>query len=127
MKPLQVNTKFVNHLQPELTRFVTSVKQENELHNIGFDQLCAYLKQNELDVNEVRAIKARFPDPLALIANTYKPPLSYSSYKSQYNPPMPVAAQQPYIPQPPYELPAAYQQPPARPTLPDSGFVVPTF
>ncbi|GJV49326.1 hypothetical protein Tco_1439538 [Tanacetum coccineum] len=54
---------------------------------------------------------------------------------------MPVAAQQPYIPQPSYEPPAVYQQPPlvyqqplvvyqqppVRPTSPYSRFVVPTF
>ncbi|GKA43598.1 hypothetical protein Tco_0736322 [Tanacetum coccineum] len=135
MKPLQVNTKFVNHhLRPEGGRFVTSVKQAKELHNVIFDQLHAYLKQNEPDANEVRAMKARFPYPLALIANTYNSPPSYSSYKSQYNLPMLVAAQQPHIPQPSIEPPAVYQQPhavyqqpPARPTSPILGFVVPTF
>ncbi|GJZ77569.1 hypothetical protein Tco_0642241 [Tanacetum coccineum] len=42
--------------------------------------------------------------------------------------------QQPYIPQPSYEppvlcqqSPVVYQQPLARPTSPDSGFIVPTF
>ncbi|GJY27166.1 hypothetical protein Tco_0401892 [Tanacetum coccineum] len=98
-------------------------------------ELYAYLKKNELDANEVRAMKARFPAPLALIANTYNPPPSYSSYKSRYNLSVPVVAQQQtYISQPSYEPPAIYQQPPAiyqqphaRPTSPDSGFVVPTF
>nr|GEW59560.1 hypothetical protein [Tanacetum cinerariifolium] len=103
--------------------------------NTNFDQLYAYLKQNEPDANEVRAMKARFPNLLTLIINTDNLPPSYSSYKSQYNPPIPVAAQQqPYITQPSYEppafyqqLPTLYQQLPARPTSPDSGFVVPTF
>nr|GEV59817.1 GPN-loop GTPase 3-like [Tanacetum cinerariifolium] len=135
MTPLQVNTKFVNHLQPKWSRFVTRVKQANNQHQVSFDQLYAYLKQNEPDANEVRAMKVRFPYPLALIANTYNSPQSYSSYKSQYNPPMLVATQQkPYIPQPSYEPPPVYQQPravyqqsPERPTSPDSGFIVPTF
>ncbi|GJX31134.1 hypothetical protein Tco_0240989 [Tanacetum coccineum] len=109
MKPLQVNTKFVNHLQPEWSRFVIGVKQAKELHKLSFDQLCAYLKHNEQDANEVRAMRARFPYPLALIANTYNLPPSYSSFKSQYNPPMPVAAKQPYIQQPSYEPHAIYQ------------------
>ncbi|GKC17680.1 hypothetical protein Tco_1014462 [Tanacetum coccineum] len=86
MNRLQVNTKFVNHLEPEQSRFVKWVKQARNLHEVSFDQLYAYLKQNELDVNEVRAMKARFPDPLALIANTYNPLPFYSSYKSLYNP-----------------------------------------
>ncbi|GJU85383.1 hypothetical protein Tco_1292929 [Tanacetum coccineum] len=71
-------------------RFVIGVKQLKELHNISFGQLYAHPKQNEPDANEVRTMKARFPYPLALIANTYNPPPSYSSYKSQYNPPMSV-------------------------------------
>ncbi|GJW60667.1 hypothetical protein Tco_0110002 [Tanacetum coccineum] len=111
MIPLQVNTKFVNHLQPEWSRFVIGVKLAKNLHQVSFDQLYAYLKQNEPYVNEVCAIKARFPDPLALIVNTNNPPPYYSSYKSQYNPRMPVAAQKPYIPQPSYEPPVVYQQP----------------
>ncbi|GJV38222.1 hypothetical protein Tco_1410699, partial [Tanacetum coccineum] len=106
MTPLQVNTKFVNYLQPEWSRFVTGVKKANNLHQVSFDQLYAYLKQNEPDANEVCAMKDKFLDPLALIENTYNPLPSYSSYKSQYNPPM---------------------QPPKRPTSLDLGFVVPTF
>ncbi|GJU14794.1 hypothetical protein Tco_1142760 [Tanacetum coccineum] len=66
-------------LANEFDRFI-SKKGEN-LREVSFDQLYTYLKQNELDANEVHALKARFPDPLALIANTYNPPLSYSSYK----------------------------------------------
>ncbi|GKB54447.1 hypothetical protein Tco_0905200 [Tanacetum coccineum] len=63
-------------------RFVTGVKQARNLHEVSFDQLYAYLKQNEQDANEVRAMKARFSDPLVLIENTYNPPPSYSSYES---------------------------------------------
>nr|GFA36207.1 hypothetical protein [Tanacetum cinerariifolium] len=73
-------------------------------------------------------MKARFPYPLTLSANTYNPPPYYSSYMLQYNAQVPVVAQQqPYIPQPKYKPYVVYQQPPSRPTLLDSGFVVPTF
>ncbi|GKA71500.1 hypothetical protein Tco_0777639 [Tanacetum coccineum] len=61
---------------PKWTWFVTDVKQAKELHKVSFDQLYAYLKQNEPDANEVRAMKARFSGLLALIANTYNPPPS---------------------------------------------------
>ncbi|GJV97785.1 retrovirus-related pol polyprotein from transposon TNT 1-94 [Tanacetum coccineum] len=47
MKTIQVNTKFVNHLQPEWSKFVTDVKLAKDLHNTNFDQLCAYLRQHE--------------------------------------------------------------------------------
>ncbi|GJT47137.1 hypothetical protein Tco_0955852 [Tanacetum coccineum] len=80
-----LNTKFVNHL-PKWSRFVTRVKQARNLHEVSFDQMYEYLKQNEPDANEVHAMKSIFPDPLTLIANIYNPSLSYSSYKSQYNP-----------------------------------------
>ncbi|GKD03257.1 integrase, catalytic region, zinc finger, CCHC-type containing protein, partial [Tanacetum coccineum] len=60
------------------------VKQARNLHEVSFDQLYAYHKQNELDANEVRVMKARFPDPLALIANTYNPPPFYSRENQGY-------------------------------------------
>ncbi|GKA96077.1 hypothetical protein Tco_0818172 [Tanacetum coccineum] len=82
MTRLQVNTNFVNHLQREWSRFVIGVKQARNLHEVSFDQLYAYLKQNEPDENEVRVMKVRFPYPLALVANTHNLPPSYSSYKS---------------------------------------------
>ncbi|GJT48430.1 retrovirus-related pol polyprotein from transposon TNT 1-94 [Tanacetum coccineum] len=50
IKKIQVNTKFVNHLQPEWIRFVTTAKQ---LHTVNFDQLYAFLKHNEHDAKEV--------------------------------------------------------------------------
>ncbi|GKE37001.1 hypothetical protein Tco_1460406 [Tanacetum coccineum] len=78
MKTLQINTKFVNHLQLEWSRFVTAAKQAKSLHEVSYDQLYAYLKQNENDANEVQLMRKRFPYPLALIANTYNPPPSYS-------------------------------------------------
>ncbi|GKA87575.1 hypothetical protein Tco_0809339, partial [Tanacetum coccineum] len=52
MTPMQINTKFVNHLQPEWSRFVTAAKQARDLHNVTFDQLYAFLKHNENDAKE---------------------------------------------------------------------------
>ncbi|GJU75009.1 hypothetical protein Tco_1266414 [Tanacetum coccineum] len=39
MSNMQINTKFVNHLQPKWSRFVTAAKQARNLHSIKFDQL----------------------------------------------------------------------------------------
>ncbi|GJU57877.1 hypothetical protein Tco_1235643 [Tanacetum coccineum] len=75
----------------KMRKFVTRVKQAKNLHEVSFDQLYAYLKQDEPDANEVHAMKARFPYPLALITNTYNPPPYYSCYKFQCNLPMLVA------------------------------------
>ncbi|GJR17258.1 retrovirus-related pol polyprotein from transposon TNT 1-94 [Tanacetum coccineum] len=77
MTPMQINTKFVNYLHPEWSRFVTPAKQARNLHSVAFDQLYAFLKHNERDAKEVREMRQRFPEPLALLANTYNPPPSY--------------------------------------------------
>ncbi|GJT56343.1 hypothetical protein Tco_0991397 [Tanacetum coccineum] len=51
MSPMQINTKFVNHLQPEWSRFVIAAKQARDLHSVNFNQLYAFLKHNEKDAN----------------------------------------------------------------------------
>ncbi|GJY28409.1 reverse transcriptase domain-containing protein [Tanacetum coccineum] len=53
MSNMQINMKFVNHLQPEWSRFVTVAKQARDLHVVNFDQLYAFLKHNEKDAKEV--------------------------------------------------------------------------
>ncbi|GJT09662.1 hypothetical protein Tco_0856704 [Tanacetum coccineum] len=83
MTPIQIDTKFVNHLQPEWSRFVTTAKQASDLHSVTFDQLYAFLKHNEKDAKEVREMRQRFPEPLALLANTCNPPPLYSSQQIQ--------------------------------------------
>nr|GEV67252.1 hypothetical protein [Tanacetum cinerariifolium] len=111
VKELIERTKLTK--QERESKFVTRVKRARNIHEVSFDLLYAYLKQNKPDANKVRAMKSRFPDPLAFIANTFNPPPSYSSYKSQYNPQVTVVAQhQPNIPQPTYEPLAVYQLPP---------------
>ncbi|GKD31584.1 hypothetical protein Tco_1242362 [Tanacetum coccineum] len=52
MQKIQINTKFVNHLQLEWSPFVTATKQAKDLHNVNFDQLYAFLKHNENDAKE---------------------------------------------------------------------------
>nr|GEX86075.1 retrotransposon protein, putative, unclassified [Tanacetum cinerariifolium] len=47
MTPMQINTKFVNHLQPEWSRFVTAAKQARNLHNVTFDQLVGNARENQ--------------------------------------------------------------------------------
>nr|GEW83390.1 hypothetical protein [Tanacetum cinerariifolium] len=50
----QVNTKFLNSLPPERSKFVTDVKLVKDLHITNFDQLHAYLEQHELYANKVK-------------------------------------------------------------------------
>ncbi|GJV62378.1 hypothetical protein Tco_1468478 [Tanacetum coccineum] len=84
MKPIQVNTKFINHLQPEWNKFVTNVKLSKDLHGTNFDHLYAYLRQHKAHENEVRLMKERFLNPLALVANTYNSSPSYTN-QTQYH------------------------------------------
>ncbi|GJV25613.1 retrovirus-related pol polyprotein from transposon TNT 1-94 [Tanacetum coccineum] len=52
LEQFQVNTKFLNSLLPERSKFVTDVKLLKDLHTTNFDQLQAHLQQHELHANE---------------------------------------------------------------------------
>ncbi|GJT63016.1 hypothetical protein Tco_1006549 [Tanacetum coccineum] len=64
-----VNTKFLNNLPLEWSKFVTDVKLVKDLHTMNFDQLHAYLEQHKLHANEVHLLRERNQDPLAFVAN----------------------------------------------------------
>nr|GEV86589.1 uncharacterized mitochondrial protein AtMg00810-like [Tanacetum cinerariifolium] len=53
LQQFQVNTKLLNSLPPEWSKFVTDVKLVRDLHTTNFHQLKAYLEQHEIHVNEV--------------------------------------------------------------------------
>nr|GFC50673.1 Gag-Pol polyprotein [Tanacetum cinerariifolium] len=55
--------------QPEWQRFMTLVKQSQELKNVSYHKLYDILKQHQNEVNEIRAERiARTVNPLALVA-----------------------------------------------------------
>nr|GEV17134.1 hypothetical protein [Tanacetum cinerariifolium] len=65
----QVNVQFLLQLQTEWQRFVTLVKQSQELKTASYHKLYDILKQHQHEVNEIRSEKiARVANPLALIA-----------------------------------------------------------
>nr|GEW69101.1 hypothetical protein [Tanacetum cinerariifolium] len=65
----QVNVQFLLQLQPEWQRFVTLVKQSQELKTVLYHKLFDILKQHQNEVNEIRAeMIARVANPLALVA-----------------------------------------------------------
>nr|GEV52655.1 hypothetical protein [Tanacetum cinerariifolium] len=68
LEQFQVNTKFLNTLPPEWSKFVTDVKLVRDLHTTNVDQLHAYLGQHEYHANEVRLMHGRISDPLALVS-----------------------------------------------------------
>ncbi|GJV52309.1 hypothetical protein Tco_1448050, partial [Tanacetum coccineum] len=70
MEQFQANTKFLNRLLPEWSKFVTDVKLVKDLHTSNFDQLHAYLKQHEFQANEVRSLIPIINSELPLIQET---------------------------------------------------------
>ncbi|GJZ58063.1 hypothetical protein Tco_0613557 [Tanacetum coccineum] len=48
MPRMQFNSKFMNNMLPEWSRFITEVKLNRGLKESNFDQLYAYLKQHEV-------------------------------------------------------------------------------
>nr|GEU53813.1 hypothetical protein [Tanacetum cinerariifolium] len=64
MEQFQVNTKFLNSLPPEWSKFLTDVKLVKDFHTSSYDQLHAYLEQHELHANEVRLMR---DDPIACL------------------------------------------------------------
>ncbi|GKC26281.1 hypothetical protein Tco_1033575 [Tanacetum coccineum] len=54
LEQFQVNTKFLNTLPPEWSKFMTDVKLVRDLHTTNIDQLHAYLGQHEFHANEFR-------------------------------------------------------------------------
>ncbi|GJU11892.1 hypothetical protein Tco_1009665 [Tanacetum coccineum] len=80
-----VNTKFLNSLQPEWSKYVTRSRQEHRHSEVDYDVLFDFLTQNEPDVNASRAKRApRNHDPLALVGNTYESPSSSWSSQQYY-------------------------------------------
>ncbi|GKA71119.1 hypothetical protein Tco_0777258 [Tanacetum coccineum] len=59
MSRMQLNSKFVNNMLLEWSRFITEVKLNRCLKESNFDQLYAYLKQHEVHANENRMMMER--------------------------------------------------------------------
>nr|GEZ16659.1 hypothetical protein [Tanacetum cinerariifolium] len=65
----QVNFQFLLQIQSEWQRFVTLVKQSQELKTVSYHKLYDILKQHQHEVNEIRAEKrVHVANPLALVA-----------------------------------------------------------
>ncbi|GKC88758.1 hypothetical protein Tco_1149407 [Tanacetum coccineum] len=64
---MQENVQFLQQLQLEWSRFITIVKQQQDLDTVSYHTLFDILKQHQNEVNEIRAEKiARNAKPLAL-------------------------------------------------------------
>nr|GEU66323.1 retrovirus-related Pol polyprotein from transposon TNT 1-94 [Tanacetum cinerariifolium] len=84
LEQFQVNTKFLNTLPAEWSKFVTDVKLVRDLHTTNIDQLHAYSRQHEYHANEVRLMHERTSDPLALVANHQMNKSPYQPHQQSY-------------------------------------------
>ncbi|GKD86817.1 hypothetical protein Tco_1357971, partial [Tanacetum coccineum] len=85
VRPIQVsiNTKFLNCLQPEWSKYVTMVRHNQTSDTVSYDQLYDSLVQFEAYVQASKAKRAaKNHDPLALIANSN---VSSSQSHARYN------------------------------------------
>nr|GEX05891.1 hypothetical protein [Tanacetum cinerariifolium] len=81
----QVNVQFLLQLQPEWQRFVTLVKQSQELKTVSYHKLYDILKQHQHEVNEIRVEKiVRVAHPLALVAQQ-QPVYHPQTHPTHYN------------------------------------------
>ncbi|GJZ13657.1 retrovirus-related pol polyprotein from transposon TNT 1-94, partial [Tanacetum coccineum] len=85
LEQFQVNTKFLNTLPPEWSKFVTNVKLVRDLHTTNVDQLYSYFGQHEFHANEVRLLHERNSDPLALVATHQMTQSPYQSHQNSYH------------------------------------------
>ncbi|GJV68729.1 hypothetical protein Tco_1484238 [Tanacetum coccineum] len=92
VSPMQVNVQFLQQLQPEWSRFVTVVKQRQEIDTVSYHKLFDVLKQFQNEVNDIRSERlARSANPLALLAaaqpysdNYYQAPIPQRSNAPSY-------------------------------------------
>ncbi|GJW23522.1 hypothetical protein Tco_0034144 [Tanacetum coccineum] len=90
VKPFEIsiNTKLLNSLQPELSKYVTLTRQKCILEKEHYDILYNYLNQSEPYVKASKAKKVSGNhDPLALVTNSHaNPPYSHASLSYSRSP-----------------------------------------
>nr|GFA95220.1 integrase, catalytic region, zinc finger, CCHC-type, peptidase aspartic, catalytic [Tanacetum cinerariifolium] len=84
LEQFQVNTKFLNTLPSEWSKFVTDVKLVRDLHTTNVDQLHAYLGQHEFHANEVCLMHERNSESLALVATHQMTQSPYQTHQHSY-------------------------------------------
>nr|GEW55658.1 hypothetical protein [Tanacetum cinerariifolium] len=114
LEQFQVNTKFLNTLPPEWSKFVTDVKLVTNLHTTNVDQLHAYLGQHKYHENEY-ASQAQLSTPLSITypSNDFQSSVNHNVYNPSSS-----------IPQVEF-APAVHQQ--SDFSQPETGLVVPVF
>nr|GEV73651.1 hypothetical protein [Tanacetum cinerariifolium] len=81
LEQFQVNTKFLNTLPPEWSKFVTNVKLVRDLHMTNVDQLHVYLGQHEYHVNEYASqVQSSTPLSITYPLNDFQSFVNYNVY-----------------------------------------------
>ncbi|GJZ26871.1 retrovirus-related pol polyprotein from transposon TNT 1-94 [Tanacetum coccineum] len=70
MPRMQLNSKFVNNMLPEWSRFITEVKLNRGLKESNFDQLYAYLKQHEYPTKSSKSTTLNELSPAGQLSTT---------------------------------------------------------
>ncbi|GJU03025.1 retrovirus-related pol polyprotein from transposon TNT 1-94 [Tanacetum coccineum] len=84
LEQFQVNTKFLNTLPPEWSKFVIDVKLVRDLHTTNIDQLHAYLGQHEFHANKVCLMHERNSNLLSLVATHQMTQSPYQTHQNSY-------------------------------------------
>ncbi|GKB01553.1 hypothetical protein Tco_0829597, partial [Tanacetum coccineum] len=122
LEQFQVNTKFLNTLSPEWSKFVTDVKLVRDLHTTNIDQLYAYLGHHEFRANkygspyqsqQYSTHQSSTPLSITYPSNDYQSLIHHNVYSPSSS-----------IPQLEYP-PSVNQQPEF--SQPNSGLIVPVF
>nr|GEX24540.1 hypothetical protein [Tanacetum cinerariifolium] len=85
LEQFQVNTKFLNTLPRESSKFVIDVKLVRDLHTTNVDQLHAYLGQHEYHANEVWLMHERTSNPLSLVVHHQMNNSTYQQHQQSYH------------------------------------------
>nr|GEU31994.1 uncharacterized mitochondrial protein AtMg00810-like [Tanacetum cinerariifolium] len=81
LEQFQVNTKFLNTLPLEWSKFVTDVKLVRDLHTTNVDQLHAYLGQHEYHENEYASqALSSTPLPITYPLNDFQSSVNHNVY-----------------------------------------------
>ncbi|GJU80123.1 hypothetical protein Tco_1282488 [Tanacetum coccineum] len=121
MQQVQVNTKFLNALPSEWSKFVTDVKLAKSLYTTNYDKLYAYLSQHERNANEVRINRYSMYPPPQQFTLIYAAPIYHQHHHTPVNP------QQHPVSPPPLISPSMTQQSQAEFPQLDSSLAVPMF
>ncbi|GKB05799.1 hypothetical protein Tco_0833994 [Tanacetum coccineum] len=121
-RQVQVNTKFLNALPPEWSKFVTDVKLAKSLYTTNYDQLYTHLSQHERHAQESPQHSVpTMHTPPKQFTPVYAAPIHHQQHHTPVNPIQQSVSPQPFI------SPSVTQQPQVEFPQMDSSLAVPTF